>query len=386
MFNEAPFCLQSCDLGCYIGQGLFGSLIFRILLEASVPGLAYYLALLFSVSEAVHLLIMQPLLKEKSDRANFVIINNLAGFLPLFGIAAFHGLPPMTASFCLFVMTASILQAIGLNTLTTAARLGKLTWLLALDSVSPVIQAGIAFFFQHQQLRVAEGFGIVMITGGLAMRFRPPKKNDAPLNDAPPDIRGWHRRLWRFLKGSLVVLYLAAKLVWVPYTPVVQQACYSAHKGWATPAFVMSFVFLIGAILSFGWNVMMQKKHSKGQAEQLSWGALTYSMGASSWRYFFQHRRVFALDAVILTFQQFAELTALIHANVAAVSAVTKTTLVFLLLIRLVNWLRKKDSHRLRTRMGIRARMRMIKATLLREWREWVAVGLLIAGAIVMPF
>jgi len=385
MFNEASFCLQSCNLGCYIGQGLFGPLIFRILLEASVPGLAYFLALLFSVSEAVHLLIMQPLLKEKSDRANFVIINNLAGFLPLATIAAFNGLPPMNASFWLLVTAAGILQAIGLNTLTTAARLGKLTWVLALDSVSPVIQAGIALFFQHQQLEVIKYIGISLIAAGLATRFRLPKKT-APPNDTSPVIRGWHRRLWRFLKGSLVVLYLAAKLVWVPYTPVVQQACYSAHKGWATPAFVMSFVFLIGAILSFGWNVMMQKKHSKGQAEQLSWGALTYSMGASSWRYFFQHRRVFALDAVILTFQQFAELTALIHANVAAVSAVTKTTLVFLLLIRLVNWLRKKDSHRLRTRMGIRARMRMIKATLLREWREWVAVGLLIAGAIVMPF
>ena len=369
-----------------LGEGFLPSHLPRILLEASVPGLAYYLALLFSLSEAVHLLIMQPLLKEKSDRANFVVINDLAGFLPLFVIAAFNGLPPMTASFWLLVMTAGTLQAIGLNTLTTAARLGKLTWVLALDSVSPVIQAGIAFFFQHQQLRVAECFGILMIAGGLATRFRLPKTDDAPPNDPPPAIRGWRRRLWRFLRGSLVVLYLAAKLVWVPYTPVVQHACYSAHRGWATPAFVMSFVFLIGAILSFGWNVVMQKKHSKGQAEQLSWGALTYSMGASSWRYFFQHRRVFALDAVILTFQQLAELTALIHANVAAVSAVTKTTLVFLLLIRLVNWLRKKDSHRLRTRMGIRVRMRMIKATLLREWREWVAVGLLIAGAIVMPF
>ena len=78
-------------------------------------------------------------------------------------------------------------------------------------------------------------------------------------------------------------------------------------------------------------------------------------------------RRVFALNAVILTFQQFAELTALMHAHAATVTAATKLTVVFFAVIRLVGRMRGKEYPD--DNDGL---------------LEWIAIGLLVAGAIVM--
>jgi len=268
----------------------------------------YVAAFGYAVLTSVHLVVIKKITKRFQDVLLFMLVNSLFS-IPLVAILMLltsDGWPKVKVAFWLYALLTAAIQYVGLRFEAKVIKEVQLTDVVPFGTFKPLLVGIFAMMFLGQHLKLLGVVGILCIgVGTYALEIRQGQGLLAPL-----------KQLMNKRRSKGIQLYGLSQLVYA-FFPIPLRLALNAVTPFS-PYFVALVMLSLMALTAFVECLRVPGLFRKNIRKTAIGTKELFGL--------------FCLSASIVAAQQFTELTAYAHGNVAAVSAIFKLEIVLVML------------------------------------------------------